>query len=187
MRKSILLVAGLTCSSFVACAGEINSVVDADTDQDGLTDAVEAELRTNPRAADTDNDGVYDGREHFFGSDPRRADSDGDGQVDGDEDFDGNGKCERDEHQRGPYRGGRHSDGGAWAGNGVHPMGDGGHRWPQGAGQGDGRRDGGTPHDLPPPSEQPNSTGERPNFSDEHQGWAGDGGAPHTRGRQSTE
>ncbi|HEY8207115.1 MAG TPA: VWA domain-containing protein [Myxococcaceae bacterium] len=81
----------------------------ADSDSDGLTDAQEAQLRTNPRLKDTDGDGFSDGVEVFFagrgatfnptvlvlpdggGGDPgcppslRRVDTDCDGLYDCDE------------------------------------------------------------------------------------------------------
>jgi Ca2+-binding RTX toxin-like protein len=41
------------------------SAASADTDRDGLTDAQEAALGTNPASADTDNDGIPDGDEVF--------------------------------------------------------------------------------------------------------------------------
>ncbi len=48
-----------------ACRGEGD-----DRDNDGLTDAQEAALGTNPNNADTDGDGVNDGDEVANGSDP---------------------------------------------------------------------------------------------------------------------
>lgn len=80
----------------------------ADTDEDGLTDAQEADVGTDPANPDTDDDGIndgdevntwktdpvnndtdgdvlYDGGEVIYGSDPNNADSDGDGISDGDE------------------------------------------------------------------------------------------------------
>ncbi|MEE8167761.1 MAG: hypothetical protein V3T58_02670 [Candidatus Hydrothermarchaeales archaeon] len=50
-----------------------------DTDGDGLTDAKEAELGTDPKKADTDGDGLTDGREATAGTNPLKADTDGDG------------------------------------------------------------------------------------------------------------
>lgn len=47
-----------------------------DSDGDGLTDAMEAELGTDPMDADSDDDGLLDGLE------PRDVDSDGDGTKD---------------------------------------------------------------------------------------------------------
>ncbi len=62
-------------------------VVDAsslDTDGDGLTDAVEGGLGTNPNLADTDADGLSDGAEvNVHSTNPLAADSDGDGLADG--------------------------------------------------------------------------------------------------------
>lgn len=59
-----------------------------DRDGDGLTDAEELKLGTNPEKIDTDNDGLTD---HFevtvLKTDPKRADSDGDGISDWNEDY----------------------------------------------------------------------------------------------------
>lgn len=59
-----------------------------DSDGDGLTDAREGDLGTNPDDPDTDNDGVFDGTEvdAAMGGgcpDPLEPDSDGDGLSDG--------------------------------------------------------------------------------------------------------
>lgn len=57
-----------------------------DTDRDGLTDAQERELGTNPLVADTDSDGVSDYHEIVvYNSSPTNPDTDGDGYTDGDE------------------------------------------------------------------------------------------------------
>ncbi len=59
-----------------------------DTDGDGLTDAEEAELGTNPTNPDTDEDGLFDGeevREGGPGTDPTKYDTDGDGFGDNQE------------------------------------------------------------------------------------------------------
>ncbi len=56
-----------------------------DTDQDGLSDAEELALGTNPALADSDGDGLSDGEEVAGGTSPQARDSDGDG-VDDDED-----------------------------------------------------------------------------------------------------
>ena len=58
-----------------------------DTDMDGLTDAQETALGTNPNDADSDDDGVLDGAEPNFS-----ADTDGDGRINAlDPDSDGDG------------------------------------------------------------------------------------------------
>ncbi len=58
-----------------------------DTDEDGLSDAQEVnQHETNPRNADTDGDGLSDGDEVLrYGTDPLNPDTDGDGLNDGDE------------------------------------------------------------------------------------------------------
>ncbi|MTI88615.1 MAG: OmpA family protein [Balneolaceae bacterium] len=80
-----------------------------DTDGDGLTDAKEMELGTDPQLADTDGDGLTDGDEvNEYDTDPLKADTDGDGLSDGDEvnsyntdpnntDSDGDGLSDGDE------------------------------------------------------------------------------------------
>ena len=55
---------------------------DVDSDGDGLTDAEEAALGTDPMQIDTDGDGLTDGMEVELGTDPLVADSDGDGLDD---------------------------------------------------------------------------------------------------------
>ena len=78
-----------------------------DADDDGLSNAREDKLGTNPDVADTDHDGVKDGKEMKIGTDPKLDDSDGDGLSDGDEldngadplkvDTDDDGYTDRDE------------------------------------------------------------------------------------------
>jgi gliding motility-associated-like protein len=74
----------------------------ADCDGDGLTNAREKTLGTNPLNPDTDFDGVSDGVEVTAGSNPLRVDTDGDGITDnvdncptvnnpGQQDMDGDG------------------------------------------------------------------------------------------------
>lgn len=53
-----------------------------DTDSDGLTDAEEKVLGTDPLKKDTDGDGLSDGREVTLGTNPRNRDSDGGGTDD---------------------------------------------------------------------------------------------------------
>jgi hypothetical protein len=52
---------------------------DTDSDQDGMSDAQEATLGTDPANADSDADGLLDGAEVTAGTDPTLADTDGDG------------------------------------------------------------------------------------------------------------
>ena len=60
----------------------------ADPDHDGLTNAEEKELGTDPHNADTDGDGVSDGDEvHVYHTDPLKKDTDGDGLSDSTEIF----------------------------------------------------------------------------------------------------
>ncbi len=57
-----------------------------DTDGDGLSDAEEAKLGTDPNSPDTDGDGLTDGAEvNTYHTNPLVADTDGDGLTDGDE------------------------------------------------------------------------------------------------------
>lgn len=57
-----------------------------DADEDGLDDAAEADLGTDPTVADSDGDGVLDGAEvNDLGTDPINTDTDADGILDGDE------------------------------------------------------------------------------------------------------
>ena len=59
-----------------------------DSDGDGLPDAYESEIETNPEANDSDGDGIFDGLEVLNGSDPLDSqsgtisDADGDGAAD---------------------------------------------------------------------------------------------------------
>jgi len=79
--------------------------LDPDDDNDGLTDAEEWELGTNPIDPDTDHDLLEDGSELLNGTSPVNGDSDGDGVADGvevillgtdplDRDTDGAGSCD---------------------------------------------------------------------------------------------
>jgi hypothetical protein len=52
---------------------------DVDSDEDGLSDAQEVELGTDPANPDTDEDGLFDAAEVAAGTDPTLYDSDGDG------------------------------------------------------------------------------------------------------------
>jgi hypothetical protein len=68
------------------------TVVETDSDSDGLLDRLEQRLGTNPALADTDADGLSDGTEVLvtgnevtYVTNPLRADTDGDGLSDGQE------------------------------------------------------------------------------------------------------
>nr|HPE60893.1 discoidin domain-containing protein [Thiolinea sp.] len=81
------------------------SIVDQDPDGDGLTNAQEALLGTDPEDADTDNDGISDGIEDANQNgvvdagetSPLDADSDDDGLSDGAEDANHNGTVDTGE------------------------------------------------------------------------------------------
>lgn len=61
-------------------------VIQPDSDADGLTDAEEIQLGTNPNDPDTDHDGLTDREEvRIYGTDPKNPDTDHDGMNDGDE------------------------------------------------------------------------------------------------------
>lgn len=71
-----------------------------DTDRDGIPDAVEREIGTNPFLSDTDGDGLEDGYESIqLRTDPTKADTDGNGVLDGDEDFDQDGLTNGEERK----------------------------------------------------------------------------------------
>lgn len=62
------------------------SVLDPDADRDGLDDAVEALLGTDPAVSDTDHDGLGDAEEAWtLFTNPLLADTDSDGLADGEE------------------------------------------------------------------------------------------------------
>lgn len=60
-------------------------VVEADPDNDGLTNSQEKSLGTDPLNPDTDNDGINDGKEIELSTSPVDFDTDGDGLGDGQE------------------------------------------------------------------------------------------------------
>ena len=56
-----------------------------DTDQDGLSPTLEAQIGTDPNNGDSDDDGLHDGLEYMLGTDPLNCDTDDDGLMDGTE------------------------------------------------------------------------------------------------------
>ena len=58
------------------------TIEDVDTDGDGLTDAEECALGTNPLLADSDGDGLNDRAEIINGTSSTNSDTDGDGIPD---------------------------------------------------------------------------------------------------------
>lgn len=80
--------AGSTNSNDNTNANNTNNASNApvDSDNDGLTDAEEQNIGTNPNDSDSDNDGLSDGAEiNQHRTDPNKQDSDGDGQSDSQE------------------------------------------------------------------------------------------------------
>jgi hypothetical protein len=64
------------------------TIPSTDPDGDGLSDAIEARLRTDPTNPDTDGDGLKDGDEvNVYGTNPTNPDTDDDGLTDGEEVF----------------------------------------------------------------------------------------------------
>lgn len=69
--------------SFAATQVALTAAVEGDTDQDGLSNAQETVLGTDPNNPDTDGDGLKDGDEVLiYSTNPRNPDSDGDGLND---------------------------------------------------------------------------------------------------------
>lgn len=88
-----------------------------DDDEDGLSNAQEIQLGTNPGNPDTDGDGLNDGQEvNQFGTNPRQQDSDGDTLPDG---------AEVNEHGTSPTNSDTDGDGvldGVEVNNGTNPL-----------------------------------------------------------------
>ncbi len=68
-----------------ASAGCVMETVAVDTDADGLLDALEIKIGSDPDDPDTDDDGLLDGEEIELGTLPTDADTDDDGYSDRDE------------------------------------------------------------------------------------------------------
>ena len=69
----------------------------ADSDDDGLTDAEEAALGTDPGNADSDGDGLADGAEVELGTNPLSSDTDNDGYTDQEEVSEGTSPTDGDD------------------------------------------------------------------------------------------
>jgi hypothetical protein len=75
--------AGTSTEAYIPSPAEVDN---ADSDKDGLTDAEEKILGTNPQKVDSDDDGLFDREEvKIYKTDPLNPDTDGDGFTDGEE------------------------------------------------------------------------------------------------------
>jgi hypothetical protein len=83
MKRELLAALFVSVCLLRCNGGEVT--IDNDPDGDGLTNAEEEVLGTDPDALDSDGDGVDDGSEVDAGLDPLNPDTDGDGLNDGDE------------------------------------------------------------------------------------------------------
>ncbi|WP_203666788.1 VWA domain-containing protein [Cellulomonas pakistanensis] len=75
----------------------------ADTDADGLPDALEERLGSSLTGSDTDADGLGDAAEFDTATDPVVADTDGDGVLDGADDTDGDTRTNAEELAAGTH------------------------------------------------------------------------------------
>jgi hypothetical protein len=78
INAAVCQIVGGDCDSAHATA----KATPGDADGDGVSDADERRLGTDPASTDSDGDGIPDGREIELGTDPANADSDGDGVPD---------------------------------------------------------------------------------------------------------
>ncbi|MGI9276092.1 MAG: hypothetical protein ACR2PT_14780 [Endozoicomonas sp.] len=95
-------------------ADGIGNNADPDDDNDGLTDAEESELQTNPLKSDSDDDGVNDKIDAFPLNSDESVDTDGDGtgnNADTDDDNDGLSDAEEGELQTNPLKADSDDDG----------------------------------------------------------------------------
>lgn len=75
--------------------------MEKDSDNDGLSDELEAYVGTDPQKKDTDGDGLTDYQEvTIIGTDPLKPDTDGNGVSDYNEDYDGDGLTNGDEFNK---------------------------------------------------------------------------------------
>lgn len=100
----------------VAIIAEFDIDEDADADQDGVPDYLEAVFGSDPSLTDTDGDGLSDYQElYLLQTDPTLPDTDGNGVLDGDEDSDGDGLSNFQELELGTDPQSRDSDGDGWS------------------------------------------------------------------------
>ena len=92
-----VLTAGLDVTASVGASPRGGGGKKGDADGDGLSDAEEEALGTDPTLADSDVDGLPDGAEKRGGTDPTSGDTDSDGLGDGEEDKNKDGKVEAGE------------------------------------------------------------------------------------------
>ena len=78
VNAAVCQLIGGDCHSLPRAASKLPG----DADGDGISDADERRLGTDPASTDSDGDGIPDGREIELGTDPANADSDGDGVPD---------------------------------------------------------------------------------------------------------
>jgi len=84
----LVLAAGFTlctaCGPIFIEDRTLGPIAARDDDGDGLSNALEREIGTDPFWVDTDRDGAYDGEEWYdLWTDPLDPDTDGDGLLDG--------------------------------------------------------------------------------------------------------
>ncbi|MDA7514020.1 leucine-rich repeat protein [bacterium] len=82
-------LSGIDFSGANLTGADLTGTILSDADEDGLTEAEEQNLGTNPLNSDTDNDGLDDGDEIILETNPLDPDSDNDGYKDGQEQEEG--------------------------------------------------------------------------------------------------
>jgi outer membrane protein OmpA-like peptidoglycan-associated protein len=82
----LLLILGFTAFQYGCSSSKKAAKTSQDSDHDGLTNAQEKQIGTDPHNPDTDGDGLTDGEEvNKYHTNPTNPDTDGDGLNDGDE------------------------------------------------------------------------------------------------------
>jgi hypothetical protein len=82
MRITLLFLGAFLAGCTAGDKNASNKADKTDSDKDGLTDAQEAQLGSDPNSADSDGDGIGDADEVKLGTDLTNPDSDGDGYTD---------------------------------------------------------------------------------------------------------